>query len=97
MKTKELPASHFIPYDEEERELAEMIENWELDYENWEKDEMIVKMIENYKKTQEKKTISIRLRNSSLQSIKKFAKKQKIPYQTLINMQIDKFAESIKS
>ncbi len=95
---KKLPASHFIPYDEEEKELMELdISEFDLNSSDRKRDEDIIAIIENFKKEQKKKTISIRLRNSSIERIKKFAKKQDIPYQTLINMQIDKFAESLES
>ena len=85
------------PLDDYEKELKQMIENDELDYSNSQVDESLIKAIENFKEERRKKTISIRLTNKSLNSIKKFAKSQNIPYQTLINIHLNNFAESIES
>ena len=57
----------------------------------------IIQKIEKYKKSKKdrKSMISIRLNWDSLQIIKQYAKDNNIPYQTLINMQIDTLAEDI--
>lgn len=88
----ESKAESFLPFDDEER--LEMQKNTDYFEKNMQK---IIQKIEKYKKSKKdrKSMISIRLNWDSLQIIKQYAKDNNIPYQTLINMQIDTLAEDI--
>ncbi len=89
-------STHKVHYDTTETEMAELVSNGEIQYGSGKKDSNIMKMIAHFKEDQKRKTVSIRIKQHSLSLIKNFARQQKIPYQTLINMQIDDFADSIQ-
>lgn len=95
---KELPFSYFVPLDDEEAFLMEAHKNNEyIPVKNSrERVNTLNAVLENIKKPK-KAALYIRPNASSLQVIKNFAKKQKIPYQTFINTHIDKIAQDIEN
>lgn len=91
--TKELPVSHFIPLDEEERVLMEAIENDEItSVENQEEERLLAKIAaKNTLKRIRKKSLTLRLEEIDIDIYKFMSEKEWIPYQTLLWSAIHKY------
>ena len=85
----------FEPYDDYEREIIEAVENDEYDFQPVSKEEMKELQDAARRKLEEldvKKQISLKIRESDLQTIKKKAKEVSIPYQNIIQALVHKYA-----
>lgn len=87
MKYKELPESHFIPLDDEERELMETEARWDIEFTpvTDEQRTFFKAAAENTTRRLRKKTrISVYLFDEDIADIKRQSHITGIPYQTLI-------------
>ena len=85
----------FEPLDEYEKEIMEAMENGEYEPVPISKDEMKELQDAARRKLEEldvKKQISLKIRESDLQTIKKKAKEVSIPYQNIIQALVHKYA-----
>ena len=84
-----------IPLDEYEKELKEFLDKGGYKRsENFvEARKMLEEAAENYLELQESKKITLRLRKKDLIRVKAKAKRNNIPYQTLIGLLVNKYAE----
>lgn len=86
---KELPAKAFLPHDEEERKLMEMIENEEGTPITGKELEHLKKMFliaaKNTRAARERQHISIKVPQEDLALLKAEAEKKGLRYQSLIN------------
>ncbi len=81
-----------VPFDEEERELIESVENddrWRTvsDFEERKKE-----AVQIAKKTNRKKPITIRLSQADIDALKMIAANEGLPYQTLISSVLHKYS-----
>lgn len=81
-----------VPFDEEERELIESVENdsgWRTipDFEKRKQD-----LIQSAKATNRKKPITIRLSQADIDALKLIAANEGLPYQTLISSILHKYS-----
>lgn len=81
-----------VPFDEEERELIESVENddrWKTvpDFEERKK-----KAVQIAKETNRKKPITIRLSQADIDALKMIAANEGLPYQTLISSVLHKYS-----
>ncbi len=84
-----------MPLDAEEAEFMRANEAGEY-VNSWPERAAYISAIFEAMRQQRKITISLRPKADSIAVIKDFAKKKKIPYQSLINAHIDMIAEEIK-
>lgn len=85
----------FEPADDYEREIMEAVENDEYEFKPVSKKEMKELQDAARRKLEEldvKKQISLKIRESDLQTIKKKAKEVSIPYQNIIQALVHKYA-----
>ena len=85
----------FEPLDEYEKEIMEAVENGEYEPVPIDKEEMKELQDAARRKLEEldaKKQISLKIRESDLQTIKKKAKEVSIPYQNIIQALVHKYA-----
>ncbi len=92
MSQKILPTSHFVPLDAEEAELIEFIENSNITPVR--NTSEIQKMKQAFENTKKRRHISLRIPEYDLEQIQIKAKRQGIPYQTLLGAIIHKVASS---
>ena len=92
---KNLPESHFLPIDEEEMELMNLVEKWEIKISP--KNSLAKSVLESIKKDSEKTSVSLRINSHSLDVIKKFSKKSGVWYQTFLLKYIDQIADEIET
>lgn len=94
MKTP-LPASHFLPLDDEERELMELIERGKIKISP--KNSTAISVLEAIQRDNEKTPVSLRINTHSLEVIKDFSKKSGVGYQTFLLKYIDQIAHEIET
>ena len=85
----------FEPLDDYEREIIEAVENDEYDFKPVGEKELKELQDAARRKLEEldvKKQISIKLRESDLESVKRKAKEVSIPYQNIIQALVHKYA-----
>lgn len=92
---KNLPESHFLPMDEEEMELMNLIKKGEIKISP--KNSLAKSVLESIKKDSEKTSVSLRINSHSLDVIKKFSKKSGVGYQTFLLKYIDQIADEIET
>ena len=91
---KNLPESHFLPMDEEEMELMNLIKKGEIKISP--KNSLAKSVLESIRKDSERTSVSLRINSHSLDVIKKFSKKSGVGYQTFLLKYIDQIADEIE-
>ena len=85
----------FEPYDDYEKEIIDAVENDEYDFQPISEEEMKELQDAARRKLESldvKKQISLKIRESDLQTIKNKAKEVSIPYQNIIQALVHKYA-----